>query len=62
MTGVDALLGGGDYTADGLPDLVLRHRDTGTIEVLPGTGTGSVPTRWARSGPSATGTSSPAAS
>jgi hypothetical protein len=42
MTGVDALLGGGDYNADGLPDLVLRHRDTGTFDVLPGTGTGSV--------------------
>ena len=42
MTGVDAILGGGDYTADGGPDLVLRHGDTGTIEVLPGTGTGSV--------------------
>jgi hypothetical protein len=25
MTGVDALLGGGDYNADGLPDLVLRQ-------------------------------------
>ena len=42
MTGVDAVLGGGDYNADKLPDLVLRHGDTGTIEVLPGTGTGSV--------------------
>jgi len=41
MTGVDAVLGG-DFTADKLPDLVLRHGDTGTIEVLPGTGTGSV--------------------
>ena len=42
MAGVDALLGGGDYNADRLPDLVLRHGDTRTIEVLPGTGTGTV--------------------
>jgi len=46
LTGYDWVIGAGDVTGDGRPDLVARSSADGLLWVLPGTSTGFGPRRY----------------